>query len=66
MVDKDGCYPEVRIKFEKNLYLFYTGNVRNEKNNAKVSGLAVLRKMEYNFKKKGDQSLAHQVGIQHT
>lgn len=51
--DKDGCYSGSAVSFENKLYLFYTGNVRNEKNERESYQCLAVSEDGINFEKKG-------------
>ncbi len=51
--DKDGCYSGSAVSFENKLYLFYTGNVRNEKNKRESYQCVAISEDGINFEKKG-------------
>ena len=51
--DKDGCYSGSAISFKDELYLFYTGNVRNEKNERESYQCLAVSKDGIYFEKKG-------------
>ncbi|WP_414838970.1 glycoside hydrolase family 32 protein [Carnobacterium sp. TMP28] len=51
--DKDGCYSGSAVAFEDKLYLFYTGNVRNEKNERESYQCLAVSKDGLHFEKKG-------------
>lgn len=51
--DKDGCYSGSALSYENKLYLFYTGNVRNEKNERESYQCLAVSEDGINFEKKG-------------
>lgn len=51
--DKDGCYSGSAVSFENKLYLFYTGNVRNEANERESYQCLAVSEDGVQFEKKG-------------
>lgn len=51
--DKDGCYSGSAIEHDGKLYLFYTGNVKNEANERKTFQCLAVSDDGINFEKKG-------------
>lgn len=55
--DKDGCYSGSAVVHEDKLYLFYTGNVRNERGERESYQCVAVSKDGVRFEKKGPVEL---------
>lgn len=57
--DKNGCYSGSAIVFQEKLYVFYTGNVKNERGNRETYQCLAISEDGIHFEKRGLSFMFH-------